>query len=146
MQTHTIGISVYLYKHLTRIVFLVRIILGIKLHGRWQPIAVAAKQGLNYFLEIMILFCSKSENYFDEKIYKEYDIEYVNEKFQYEDENGRYHWQVLKSYSKETFQRLQKANMLKKPIHQNIITINSIWMIAKLYDSAVYGKQMILHH
>ena len=62
----------------------------------------------------IILFYSKSDNYFYNKIYREYNSEYINEKFQHEDENGRYRWQVLSTYSQETFDKLQKADMLKK--------------------------------
>ena len=62
----------------------------------------------------IILFYSKSKNYFYEKIYKEYNLEYIEKKFQYEDDNGRYRWQVLKTFSDATFKKLKKADMLKK--------------------------------
>ena len=62
----------------------------------------------------IIFFYSKSKNYLHNKIYREYEPEYIDGKFQYEDDSGRYRWQVLKNSSAETFQKLQQSDMLKK--------------------------------
>ncbi len=62
----------------------------------------------------IIYFYSKSEKYFHNKIFLDYSQEYIDSKFTESDENGRYRWQVLSTYSEDTFQRLQKENKLKK--------------------------------
>ncbi|MCD6595344.1 site-specific DNA-methyltransferase [bacterium] len=62
----------------------------------------------------VLLFYSKSNNYFFEPLFRPYREKYIENKFKYSDEKGKFRWQVLKTYSEETFNRLKKENKLKK--------------------------------
>ncbi|QED23793.1 DNA methyltransferase [Candidatus Deianiraea vastatrix] len=83
----------------------------------------------------IILFYSKSENYLYNKLYTEYDIEYINSKFSENDENGRYRWQVLKTYSESTLERLKAEDRIKK-------TNNSKYYYYKQYLNDSKGIRM----
>lgn len=62
----------------------------------------------------IILFYSKTEKYFFRQQLKEYSDDYVSSKFKYNDNRGRFRWQVLKTYSEETFKKLKEEGRLKK--------------------------------
>jgi site-specific DNA-methyltransferase (adenine-specific) len=62
----------------------------------------------------IILFYSKSEHYFYNKIFLEYSNEYIKSKFKEIDEKGIDRWQLLSTYSDETFQKLKQEGKLKK--------------------------------
>ncbi|MDR1847528.1 MAG: HNH endonuclease [Bacteroidales bacterium] len=64
----------------------------------------------------VILFYSKSDDYVFNKQYDKYSEEYVSNKFNNNDNDGKgaYRWQVLKTYSQETFDKLKVENRLKK--------------------------------
>jgi len=59
-----------------------------------------------------ILFYTRSENFKFNIVYKEYDEKYLA-RFKYEDERGRYRWQCLKTYSKETIDKLTSENRIR---------------------------------
>lgn len=64
----------------------------------------------------VILFYTKSDDYFFDKQYHDYSVGYVSSKFNNNDDDGKgpYRWQVLKTYSQETFDKLNAENRLKK--------------------------------
>ena len=64
----------------------------------------------------IILFYSKSDEYTFNKQYLEYSEQYVSNKFTNNDNDGKgfYRWQVLRTYSQETFDKLESENRLKK--------------------------------
>jgi site-specific DNA-methyltransferase (adenine-specific) len=64
----------------------------------------------------IILFYSKSDEYFFQKQYYEYSERYISNKFINNDNDGKgaYRWQVLRTYSQETFDKLKAENKLKK--------------------------------
>lgn len=64
----------------------------------------------------IILFYSKSQRYLFNKQYIEYDEKYVSGKFNNDDNDGKgvYRWQVLKTCSQTTFDKLKSENKLKK--------------------------------
>jgi site-specific DNA-methyltransferase (adenine-specific) len=59
-----------------------------------------------------ILYYSNSDNYFFSPSYIEYSDEYL-ERFKYEDDKGRYRWQCLKTYSKDTLEKLTKDDRVR---------------------------------
>lgn len=83
----------------------------------------------------IILFYSKSDNYVYNKLYTEYDIEYINSKFKEKDDNGQFRWQVLKTYSESTLERLKKEDRVKK-------TNNSKYYYYKQYLNDSSGVRM----
>ena len=64
----------------------------------------------------VILFYSKSDNYLYNKQYNDYSEEYISNKFTNDDNDGKgvYRWQVLRTYSQQTFDKLSAENRLKK--------------------------------
>ena len=64
----------------------------------------------------VILFYSKSDEYLFNKQYDAYSQEYVSNKFTNNDNDGKgaYRWQVLRTYSQKTFDKLNAENKLKK--------------------------------
>lgn len=62
----------------------------------------------------IILFYSKTPKYFFRQQLKEYSEDYISSKFKYKDDRGRFRWQVLKTYSDETFEKLKKEGRLKE--------------------------------
>jgi len=64
----------------------------------------------------IILFYSKNEEYTFNKQYYDYSQDYLSNKFISNDNDGKgiYRWQVLRTYSQETFDKLKSENRLKK--------------------------------
>ena len=80
----------------------------------------------------IILFYSKSDQYYFNKIYNDYSESYIKNKFNEIDEIGKYRWQVLKTYSDETLKKLKLENKVK-------ITENSKYYYYKQYLSESKG-------
>jgi site-specific DNA-methyltransferase (adenine-specific) len=85
----------------------------------------------------VILFYSKSEKYVYNKQYFEYSEKYVSNKFTNNDNDGKgaYRWQVLSTYSQETFDKLKSENRLKK-------TTSSKYYYYKQYFSESKGVRI----
>ncbi|MCL2131152.1 MAG: HNH endonuclease [Lentimicrobiaceae bacterium] len=66
--------------------------------------------------DIILFYTKSADRYTFNKQYYEYSNKYILNKFNNNDKDGRgaYRWQVLKSYSQETFDKLKNENMLKK--------------------------------
>jgi len=66
--------------------------------------------------DIILFYTKNTDLYTFNKQYYEYSDKYRADKFNNNDNDGRgaYRWQVLKSYSQETFDKLKNENMLKK--------------------------------
>ena len=60
-----------------------------------------------------IFYYSKSSDLKFNKITREYGEEYLK-RFKFQDENGYYRWQALKTFSKETYERLERENKVRK--------------------------------
>jgi len=59
-----------------------------------------------------ILFYTKSKKYTFNIQYKDYPKEYY-ERFKYEDERGKYRWQVMATYSEDRYNQYKKENRLR---------------------------------
>jgi len=59
-----------------------------------------------------ILFYAKSSDLVFRAVYKPYSEDYLK-RFKYEDEKGNYRWQCLKTYSKETIDRLKSERRVR---------------------------------
>lgn len=59
-----------------------------------------------------LLFYSKSDNYFFDIQYEDYGDGY-KERFKYEDEYGKYRWQVMATYSEKRLEELKDKNRLR---------------------------------
>ncbi len=66
--------------------------------------------------DIILFYTKNADSYTFNKQYYPYSDKYIQGKFNCNDNDGKgaYRWQVLKSYSQETFDRLQSENRLKK--------------------------------
>ncbi len=79
-----------------------------------------------------ILLYSKTENYYFDIQYEEYDEDYIS-RFKYEDECGKYRWQVMATYSKERLNQLEKENKVR-------FSENSKYPEFKQYLSELKGR------
>lgn len=59
-----------------------------------------------------IFYYRLGEDYTFNKQYRPYEEEYIN-RFKYEDERGKYRWTLLKTYSKEKYEELDKAGRIR---------------------------------
>lgn len=66
--------------------------------------------------DIILFYTKNSESFTFNKLYDEYSESYVASKFNKNDNDGKgaYRWQVLKSYSDETFNKLKEQNRIQK--------------------------------
>ena len=63
--------------------------------------------------DTIFIFTKSKENYRFNIQYGEYPPEYF-ERFKYEDERGKYRWQVMATYSAERYEELKKQNRLRQ--------------------------------
>ncbi|NLO18918.1 MAG: hypothetical protein GX121_03420, partial [Ignavibacteria bacterium] len=87
--------------------------------------------------DVLLFYVKNKNNFFYTKLFFDYSPDYIEAKFQYDDNDGRgrYRWQVLKTYSKETFENLEKDNRLKK-------TANSKYYYYKQYLAESKGVRV----
>ena len=62
--------------------------------------------------ETLLFYSKKYRRHFFQTQYKDYPEEYYN-RFKYEDENGKYRWQVMATYSNERLKKLKSQNKLR---------------------------------
>jgi DNA modification methylase len=62
--------------------------------------------------DIIYLYVKSSKNYYFDIQYEDYPGEYLR-RFKYEDEYGRYRWQVMATYSQERLEQLKKENKVR---------------------------------
>src|SRR3972149_2381782 len=72
--------------------------------------AISKKFSIN--TDTIFLYTKLKENYLFNIQYGEYPPEYLD-RFKYEDEKGRYRWQVMATYSEERLQSLKTENRLR---------------------------------
>ncbi len=53
-----------------------------------------------------ILFYAKTKDKYFKRLYRDYSKDYIEKMFRYEDEEGRYRWQCMSTYSKEKYELL----------------------------------------
>jgi DNA modification methylase len=63
--------------------------------------------------DTIFIFTKSKDNYRFNIQYGEYPEEYM-ERFKYEDERGKYRWQVMATYSAERYEELKKQNRLRQ--------------------------------
>lgn len=79
-----------------------------------------------------IFFYKKNQDYIFNNQYGEYPKEYLN-RFKNEDENGKFRWQVMATYSKERYKKLESEGKLRK-------SENSKYPEFKQYVSDLKGR------
>jgi DNA modification methylase len=62
--------------------------------------------------DIIYFYVKSSKNYYFDIQYEDYPSEYLR-RFKYEDEYGRYRWQVMATYSQERLEQLKKENKVR---------------------------------
>ena len=73
----------------------------------------AISQKFSTNTDTIFLFTKSSENYLFNIQYGDYPEEYL-ERFKYEDDKGKYRWQVMATYSEERYEQLKKENRLRQ--------------------------------
>ena len=62
----------------------------------------------------VILYYQRSEAHEPCKVYQPYSEKYISQHYRYEDERGRYRLEVLRTYSEETYKRLEAEGRIVK--------------------------------